>query len=130
MVDQSQNVYQDIKALQSSFLVLRQKIKYLVHNEKILGRNILVLNKKIASANTSDSQGSFASNEKIEEIFKKMKDIENRMKGIESNLEMFSKRYARAEDLKEMKYVIDNINPLEYTTIEQVKKIIKEEMQK
>jgi hypothetical protein len=29
-----------------------------------------------------------------------------------------------------MKYVIDNINPLEYTTIEQVKKIIKEEMQK
>jgi len=130
MVDQSQNVYQDIKALQSSLLVLRQKIKYLVHNEKILGRNILVLNKKIASANTSDSQGSFASNEKIEEIFKKMKDIENRMKGIESNLEMFSKRYARAEDLKEMKYVIDNINPLEYTTIEQVKKIIKEEMQK
>ncbi len=130
MVDQSQNVYQDIKALQSSLLVLRQKIKYLVHNEKILGRNILVLNKKIASANTSDSQGSFASNEKIEEIFKKMKDIENRMKGIESSLEMFSKRYARAEDLKEMKYVIDNINPLEYTTIEQVKKIIKEEMQK
>jgi len=130
MVDQSQNVYQDIKALQSSLLVLRQKIKYLVHNEKILGRNILVLNKKIASANTSDSQGSFASNEKIEEIFKKMKDIENRMKGIESSLEMFSKRYARAEDLKEMKYVIDNINPLEYTTIEQVKKLIKEEMQK
>jgi hypothetical protein len=29
-----------------------------------------------------------------------------------------------------MKYVIDNINPLEYTTIEQVKKLIKEEMQK
>jgi low affinity Fe/Cu permease len=130
MADQSQNVYQDIKALQSSLLVLRQKIKYLVHNEKILGRNILVLNKKIASANSPENQDSFASNEKIEEILKKMKDIENRMKGIESNLEMFSKRYARAEDLKEMKYVVDNINPLEYTTIEQVKKLIKEEMNK
>jgi len=128
MADQTQNVYQDIKALQSSLLVLRQKIKYLVHNEKILGRNILVLNKKIASANSPDNQESFAFNERIEDILKKMKEVENRMKGIESNLEMFSKRYARAEDLKEMKYVVDNINPLEYTTIEQVKKLIKEEM--
>src|SRR3989339_1424559 len=38
---------QDIKALNSSLLVLSQKINYIVRNEKILGRNILVLNKKI-----------------------------------------------------------------------------------
>ncbi len=127
MVDQSQNIYQDIKALQSSILVLRQKIKYLVHNEKILGRNILVLNKKIASANFSGNGDSEISNEKIEKILNTLENLDSRIKGIESTLEMFSKRYARAEDLKEMKYVIDNINPLEYTTIEQVKKIIKEE---
>ena len=39
---------------------------------------------------------------------------------------MISRRYAKAEDLKEMKYIVDNINPLEYTTVEQVKKLIKE----
>jgi phage shock protein A len=127
MVDQSQNLYQDIKALQSSILVLRQKIKYLVHNEKILGRNILVLNKKIASINSSDSQDSFASNETIEKIFKKLDEMDSRIKGIESNIEMFSKRFAKAEDFKEIKYIIDNINPLEYTTVDQVKKIIKDQ---
>ena len=127
MADQSQGVFQDIKALQSSLLVLRQKIKYLVHNEKILGRNILVLNKKIASAGSLSSNGSGVSSEKIEEILTKLEDLESRMKGIESSLNMFSKRYARAEDLKEMKYVIDNINPLEYVTIDQAKKLLKEE---
>lgn len=127
MADQSQGVFQDIKALQSSLLVLRQKIKYLVHNEKILGRNILVLNKKIASAGSLSNNGSGASSEKIEEILTKLEDLESRMKGIESSLNMFSKRYARAEDLKEMKYVIDNINPLEYVTIDQAKKLLKEE---
>lgn len=127
MTDQSQNVYQDIKALQSSLLVLRQKIKYLVHNEKILGRNILVLNKKIANLNSSQGSGGGVSSEKLEKILTKLEELEGRMKGIESNIEMFSKRYARAEDLKEMKYIVDNINPLEYTTIEQVKKIIKDE---
>ncbi len=127
MSDQSQNVYQDIKALQSSILVLRQKIKYLVHNEKILGRNILVLNKKIATINNSGSQDSFASSETIEKILKKLDEMDSRIKGIESNIEMFSKRFTKAEDFKEMKYIIDNINPLEYTTVEQVKKIIKEQ---
>lgn len=127
MADQSQGVFQDIKALQSSLLVLRQKIKYLVHNEKILGRNILVLNKKIASAGSLSNNGSGVSSEKIEEILTKLEDLESRMKGIESSLNMFSKRYARAEDLKEMKYVIDNINPLEYVTIDQAKKLLKEE---
>jgi len=126
MADEGQNVYQDIKALQSSILVLRQKLKYLVHNEKILGRNILILNKKIASNSNNNSEGSFASNDKIDKILAKVEEFDSRIKGIESTLEMFSKRYARQEDLKEMKYIIDNINPLEYTTVEQVKKLIKE----
>ena len=127
MADEGQNVYQDIKALQSSILVLRQKLKYLVHNEKILGRNILILNKKIASNSNSDSEGSFASNDKLDKILEKVEEFDSRIKGIKSTLEMFSKRYARQEDLKEMKYIIDNINPLEYTTVDQVKKMLKDD---
>lgn len=127
MANQGDNVYQDIKALQSSILVLRQKLQYLVHNEKILGRNILILNKKIANNSSSGENDSFASNEKIEELISKIDNLESKIKGIESTLEMFSKRFAKQEDLKEMKYVVDNINPLEYTTVEQVKKMIKEE---
>ena len=120
-------IFQDIKALQSSILVLSQKIKYLVHNEKILGRNILILNKKIASINGGKTGvGSGVSDTELNKIYSKQEEIEHRLKNIESSLELFSKRYAKSEELKEMKYIIDNINPLEYTTVEQVKKIIKE----
>jgi len=118
---------QDIKALQSSILVLSQKIKYLVHNEKILGRNILILNKKIANSSGSVSSGSEINSDQINEILNKLKNLEQKVKTIESTLELFSKRYARADELKEMKYIIDNINPLEYTTVDQVKKMIKEQ---
>ena len=37
----------DIKAMNASILVITQKIKYIVRNEKILGRNLIILNKKI-----------------------------------------------------------------------------------
>jgi len=126
MEEQQSGSIQDIKALQSSILVLSQKIKYLVHNEKILGRNILILNKKISSGPGSQSTGSSVNDSEILAIQEKQKEIDLRLKQIEATLELFSKRYARNEDLKEIKYIIDNINPLEYTTVEQVKKIVKE----
>jgi hypothetical protein len=127
MSEEQSGSIQDIKALQSSILVLSQKIKYLVHNEKILGRNILILNKKIASGIGGPSASGLGINDaEVLGIIEKQKSLEARLKQIESTLELFSKRYARNEELKEMKYIIDNINPLEYTTVDQVKKIIKD----
>jgi len=126
MSDENTGISQDIKALQSSILVLSEKIKYLVHNEKILSRNILILNKKVAAKADGANSGSGMSNEQMQELIKEIKEIKTKIRAIESNLEMFSKRYAKAEELKEMKYIVDNINPLEYTTVSQVKKLIKE----
>jgi len=123
---QESGVFQDIRALQSSILVLSQKIKYLVHNEKILGRNILILNKKVAGASLGNGNASSIDDAQLRKIIDKQTEIEGRLKAIESTLELFSKRFAKADELKEMKYIIDNINPLEYTTVDQVKKLIKE----
>jgi hypothetical protein len=125
MSDEQPGIMQDIKALQSSILVLSQKIKYLVHNEKILGRNILILNKKIASK-SSGSSNSDIDNSKITEILDQQDKITKKIRSLETNMELFTKRFAKAEELKEMKYIIENINPLEYTTVEQVKKLIKD----
>ena len=126
MVEESSRTSQDVKALQSSILVLSEKIKYLVHNEKILSRNILVLNKKVAAKGDGGSGINAATNEQFKELQADLKELKTKIKAIESTLEMISRRYAKAEDLKEMKYIVDNINPLEYTTVEQVKKLIKE----
>jgi predicted RNase H-like nuclease (RuvC/YqgF family) len=124
-MSEEEGVFKDIKALQSSLLVLSQKIKYLVHNEKILGRNILILNKKIASKKEGSGESSI-DNSKINEIINKQNELEKSIKSLQATIEMLSKRFAKKEDLKEMKYIIDNINPLEYTTVSQVKKLIKE----
>lgn len=126
MSNDDSGVSQDIKALQSSILVLSEKIKYLVHNEKILSRNILVLNKKVAAKADGTGSGSGLTTEQMQQILNEIKEVKSKIKSIESTLEMFSKRYAKAEELKEMKYIVDNINPLEYTTVSQVKNLIKE----
>lgn len=126
MNDDNSGTSQDIKALQSSILVLSEKIKYLVHNEKILSRNILVLNKKVAAKADSIGSGNGLTSEQMQQILTEIKEVKSKIKSIESTLEMFSKRYAKAEELKEMKYIVDNINPLEYTTVSQVKNLIKE----
>jgi len=126
MSDNNSSSSQDIKALQSSILVLSEKIKYLVHNEKILSRNILILNKKVAAKADSTGNSAGFNSEQMQQILTEIKEIKSKIRNIESSLEMFSKRYAKAEELKEMKYIIDNINPLEYTTVSQVKTLIKE----
>ena len=130
MADQS-GVYNDIKALRSNLQVLSQKIKYLVHNEKVLGRNVLILNKKISSGNipSSNNGSSNIDDSKIQQIQEKQKELEKKIDNLQQTMELFSKRYAKQEELKEMKYIIDNINPLEYTTVDQVKKIVKENKQ-
>jgi predicted nucleic acid-binding Zn-ribbon protein len=126
MSDNNSSSSQDIKALQSSILVLSEKIKYLVHNEKILSRNILILNKKVAAKADSTGNSAGFNSEQMQQLLSEIKEIKSKIRNIESSLEMFSKRYAKAEELKEMKYIIDNINPLEYTTVSQVKTLIKE----
>jgi len=126
MSDNNSSSSQDIKALQSSILVLSEKIKYLVHNEKILSRNILILNKKVAAKADSTGNSAGFNSEQMQQILTEIKEIKSKIRNIESSLEIFSKRYAKAEELKEMKYIIDNINPLEYTTVSQVKTLIKE----
>lgn len=126
MADENTGVSQDIKALQSSILVLSEKIKYLVHNEKILSRNILILNKKIAAKGEDRNTSGGMSEEQAKILLNEIKEIKTKLRTIESTVEMFSKRYAKAEELKEMKFIVDNINPLEYTTISQVKNLIKE----
>ncbi|HPC10243.1 MAG TPA: hypothetical protein PLN85_04145, partial [archaeon] len=110
MATEQPSVLQDIKALQSSIQLLSQKIKYIVHNEKILGRNILILNKKISALNLQGTSEGGINQEQINEIIKKQKELETKINNLQNTIELFSKRYAKAEELKEIKYIIDNIN--------------------
>ncbi len=119
----SGGIREDIRALNSSILLITQKIKYLVRNEKILGRNLVVLNKKIKTLEDKVvnapqvSAGGGASSEQMDELVQKIALLE-------AQLEDMRSRTATTEQVKELKFVIDSINPLEFTTLSQVRDLI------
>jgi uncharacterized protein involved in exopolysaccharide biosynthesis len=122
------NIRDDIRALNSSILLITQKMKYLVRNEKILGRNLIVLNKKIKSLSDKivenqgqGAQGGVSSAE--------LGALSEKVSALEMMLEDFRGRTATKEEVKELKYVIDSINPLEFATLSQVRDLIDKRME-
>jgi predicted RNase H-like nuclease (RuvC/YqgF family) len=120
-------IREDIRALNSSILLITQKIKYLVRNEKILGRNLVVLNKKIKTLEDKvvnapqNTVGSGASSEEMDALRQKVALLEAQIEDMRS-------RTATVEQVKELKYVIDSINPLEFSTLSQVRELIDKKM--
>ena len=120
-------VREDIRALNSSILLMAQKMKYLVRNEKILGRNLIVLNKKIKALEDklvnpqgmplAGGGGAGVSSEEVVALTQKVSLLE-------AQLSDYKSMTATKEELKELKYVIDSINPLEFTTLTQVRELI------
>lgn len=124
----------DIRALNSSILIMSQKMKYLVRNEKILGRNLLVLNKKIRDSEAGGG-GSMASSQSLEETRREIANLSSAVdkasamvSELQTSIEEIKETYAKAEQLKEVKYVIDSINPLEFVTYKEVDKLIDEKL--
>jgi len=120
-------VREDIRALNSSILLITQKIKYLVRNEKILGRNLIVLNKKIRSLEekvvnpvSSQQAGTMSSTE--------TEALRQKVLMLEAQVEDMRTRTATKEDFKELKFIIDSINPLEFATLSQVRDLVDKRM--
>jgi len=127
----------DIKALNSSVLVLGQKMQYVVRNEKILGRNLLVLNRKVEEIQQiKPSESGGASSKDFKELKFELESISTEQSRLNRTLielrdavEQVKINYAKVEELKEMKYVIDAINPLEFVSVKQVDGLIDRKLQ-
>ena len=126
------NLSKDVKALNSSILVISQKINYIVRNEKILGRNILVVNKKIKEIGAGKAGSSLND---TEQLSKQLTQIQEQL---DQNTAQISELYSavdrikdssvKAEQFKELKYVIDSINPLEFVTYKDIEQLIEEKI--
>lgn len=120
---QSGGIASDIRALNSSILLMTQKIKYVVRNEKILGRNLIVLNKKIKTLEEKTSLG-ISPTEEGSASSEKVNLMEQKIALLEAQIDDLRTRAALKEELKELKYVISSINPLEFATLSQVRELI------
>ncbi len=124
-----ERLQQDIRSLNSSILVITQKMKYVVRNEKVLGRNLIVLNKKLKGLEEKLLAGQFASKSGSSEVDvsnlrQKLEESDQRFVELEARLSQLSENAASKEEVQEMHYVVDSINPLQFVTLEQVKGLV------
>ncbi len=117
---------EDIRALNSAISIISQKMRHLTRNEKILGRNLIVLNKKVKElAEMKESQALPPSvSKKFEELEKKIEENEKRIEELNMIIAHLRKEFVTSDELKELRQIIDSINPLELATLDQVKELI------
>ena len=120
----------DVRALNSGVLILSQKMKYVVRNEKILGRNLVVLNKKFKALELEGGAGagstlSFSQFQaELASINQKLEEFSNSIAELRSEVESIKETFAKQEELKEIKFVVDAINPLEFVTRKDLEEIL------
>ncbi len=125
---------QDVRSLNSSILIITQKMKYVVRNEKILGRNLIVLNKKLKGLEEKIVSGQIGGPAKgsqdVSELEKKLEASNQLLAELQVQLTQLSESAASKEELQEMHYVVDSINPLKFVTLEQAKDLVAEKSKK
>ena len=126
----------DIRSLNSSILIITEKMKYLVRNEKILGRNLIVLHKKLkaleekfglAQAGTGTGFGSgaiAAGSAESQQLALALEEISGKLAELQAEVQSMRENMASKEELKEMHYVVESINPLQFATLDQVKEML------
>lgn len=103
-------------------------MKYLVRNEKILGRNLLVLNKRlkeIATSGESASEKDFSDlRGAVAELSKDVSSNRAALSELWEDVSGIKEKSATKETVHEIKYLLESINPLEFTTMKDVEAAI------
>ncbi len=122
-----------IKSLNSSILVLSQKMNYVVRNEKILGRNLLILNKKIKALESVKSSG--LSDEGLTDLKNSVAELNElvshnseKIMELEALMDSLKQEFVSIEKFEELKYIIDSINPLKLMNIDSAEKLIEKKI--
>ena len=130
-------VYTDIKAMNTSIMVITQKLNAMVRYEKILGRNLIVLNKKLRDAELSGGGSGGVSSEEFSQIRNEIANLSNTVSKqseaiseLQVGVQQIKDTFAKSEDVLEMKYVVDTIKPLEFVTRKDVMQLMGTETEK
>ena len=96
---------------------------------------IIVLNKKIRTLEERISSGEFGAGASlgggdVSQLLEKLEENNRKIAELEAQISQLKEGTASQEQLQELKYVIDSINPLEFATIAQVKDIIESKLGK
>lgn len=126
----------ELHSLDSKIKVVSQRMRVIEKNEQIIGNTLIKHNKKLKLLERSRGAVAAPSPEiriskddeglskQIDEVNVLIKDL---IKEISFNRELVDKM---RQDVNEMKYILDTVNPMEYVTVNQVGDLIDEKIKK
>ena len=97
-----------LQALDSRIALLGEKIKAIEKNEEVIGRTLIALNERVKKIEQAGGAG--VGGEELSELKQSLEELDERV--------------------RELKNVLDMINPLEYARIDQIKELIDERLGK
>ncbi len=126
-----QKKYDDLKAeiqmLDSKISLIAQKIRMIEKNEDIIGRTIVTHNDKLAkieSAGQLPSTGSFPASGESNS------GLASEVDALKKQVAELREQAATKAEVSELHYTLDSINPLDFVTLKQARKLIAEELDK
>ena len=129
----------ELQSLDSKIRIVAQRMRVIEKNEQIIGKTLVNHNRKLkelerggvsaqpvasASVVEHNEKASSELNLQVEKLNSLVADL---IKEINYNRELIDNM---RQDVNEMKYILDTINPMEYVTINQVKDLISEKFKK
>ncbi len=120
---------QSVKALDASVRMLNQQIKVIKRNEKILARSIINLNRKVNALSSQKGEGVDESKlkELSDRIDKLQRAVDQLLEDV-TYLKSQLKTTLTSEDVSELKYIVETINPLEFVTYDQVGELVEKKL--
>jgi len=132
-----QNFVSEIHALNTKIQIIAQRMKIIERNEEIIGKTLISHNKTIkeleeavSKLKTSPPVASKPSSDEvapdtIENIKKTLAEMQTKVNAAKTEADENKEELAKIEsDIKEIKYILENFNPLTYVTIEDVANIV------
>ncbi len=109
--EELESVLSDVHTLDSKIGLIAQRIRTIEQNEEVIGRTLIALNNRLKALEERTARGTVSKAEPADA----------------SDLE---KRFATKQDIKEIRYTLDMVNPLQFATIAQVRELVNEKIAK
>ncbi len=124
----------EIHALDSKIRVLAQRLSIIEKNEQVIGKTLISHNRKLkelesAIAKLEAAQEKPAQSEEVSKLKEIVQELEKKVKELEPVVQENKKADdAIRTQMKELKYVVDMINPVAYVTADDVEDIVEEKL--
>jgi len=121
----------DIKALDSNVRLIAQQLKLIKRNERILARNLLALSKKLNALREELGGGSSVDETKIQELQDQILHLREDVMKLQEDVDYLKRQLQKtltSEDIAELKYIVETINPLEFVTYKQVGELVEKKL--